>query len=530
MKKVQYAAITICGILLIICCVFFACQSWNLGRRYQTLETEASALRDDNSKLQQDKSKLDTELTDSAAQLEEKERYVAGQKEYISELSGQIESLTEDSEDDGGSQTTNDNSSADNDADDSAGSGNNTYTNPDSDAYPNLYAEGCSPEDIKKVVYLTFDDGPCRLPACPDRFRGKPLTLVLAETLERYGARGTFDVVGDTSANYPDRAGKHGSASWGGVAYDHYPDFQKDDQGGVTHCPELVSRLLAGGHEITSHTYAHVLFGWKPLVYGRRKYLQGLDPVVADLKKLHHALEKGWGYSMRLGRPPHYVDGIKGGFTSYDAYALMGYQYMAASFDGAGWLPLASYEAEVEATWRPMERLLLEDPDAFRGQIIFQKDGYNMAKRTPVAFGLRKQLELLKEYGYQVVTVAELMEESPFADLDRGDPLFDKLCRLQKSRAVAYSDNRVRLDQVMTWGELAMLMAPKKEAMNLRWAQIRSTGRRQDAYCGALEWCMDQGLLPRGIKSGGAVTALPGGLFGPVEGFTRRDVYGAYRE
>ena len=41
---------------------------------------------------------------------------------------------------------------------------------------------------------------------------------------------------------------------------------------------------------------------------------------------------------------------------------------------------------------------------------------------------------------------------------------------------------------------------------------------------------MDQGLLPRGIKSGGAVTALPGGLFGPVEGFTRRDVYGAYRE
>ena len=247
----------------------------------------------------------------------------------------------------------------------------------------------------ERICAMTFDDGPCGLPASPDRFRGKALTQVLAETLERYGARGTFDVVGDTSANYPDRAGKHGSASWGGVAYDHYPDFGKDGQGGVVHCPELVSRLLAGGHEITSHTYSHVLFGWKPLVYGRRKYLQGLDPVVADLKKLHHAMEKGWGYAMRLGRPPHYVDGIKGGFTSYDAYALMGYQYMAASFDGAGWLPLASYEAEVEATWRPMERLLLEDPDAFRGQIIFQKDGYNMAKRTPVAFGLRKQLELL---------------------------------------------------------------------------------------------------------------------------------------
>ena len=235
----------------------------------------------------------------------------------------------------------------------------------------------------ERICAMTFDDGPCRLPPSPDRFRGKALTLVLAETLERYGARGTFDVVGDTSANYPDKAGKHGSASWGGVAYDHYPDFGRDDQGGVVHCPELVSRLLAGGHEITSHTYSHVLFGWKPLVYGRRRYLQGLEPVVADLKKLHRAMEEGWGYAIRLGRPPHYVDNIKGGFTSYDAYALMGYQYMAASFDGAGWLPLATYEAEVEATWRPMESLLLEDPDAFRGQIIFQKDGFNMARRTP---------------------------------------------------------------------------------------------------------------------------------------------------
>ena len=76
----------------------------------------------------------------------------------------------------------------------------------------------------ERICAMTFDDGPCRLPANPDHFRGKPLTLVLAETLERYGAKGPFDVVGDTSRNYPDKAGKHGYASWGGVAYDHYPD------------------------------------------------------------------------------------------------------------------------------------------------------------------------------------------------------------------------------------------------------------------------------------------------------------------
>ena len=310
----------------------------------------------------------------------------------------------------------------------------------------------------ERICAMTFDDGPCGLPASPDHFRGKALTLVLAETLERYGARGTFDVVGDTSGNYPDRAGKHGSASWGGVAYDHYPDFGKDDQGGVVHCPELVSRLLAGGHEITSHTYSHVLFGWKPLVYGRRKYLKGLEPVVGDLKKLHRAMEKGWGYPVRLGRPPHYVDGIQGGFTSYDAYALMGYQYMAASFDGAGWLPLESYEAEVEATWKPVERLLLEDPDAFCGQIIFQKDGFNMARRTPVADGLDKQLQLLSDHGYKVLTVSELLDRSSFRDAPPDSGAGRAARRLLGAGwCPAFQDNTLRPEQTLTRGELAMM-------------------------------------------------------------------------
>ncbi len=106
----------------------------------------------------------------------------------------------------------------------------------------------------ERICAMTFDDGPCRLPANPDHFRGRPLTLVLAETMERFGARGSFDVVGDTSGNYPDRVGKEGSASWGGIGYDHYPDYGKDSQGGAANCPELIGRLLAGGHELTSHT------------------------------------------------------------------------------------------------------------------------------------------------------------------------------------------------------------------------------------------------------------------------------------
>ena len=388
----------------------------------------------------------------------------------------------------------------------------------------------------RRVCAMTFDDGPMDLPAAPDRFEGRALTDVLLDALAEFGAKGTFVVIGDTSENYRDQAGKVGSAAWGGVKYDHYPDIGKDGKGGAAHCERLVRRILDEGHQITNHGYRHIIFGKKPFVYGAREYLGAVDKAVDDLNKLDQLMQEQYGYQITMSRPPHYVDVMQDGFTSYDVYDRLGYQYMAASFDGAGWLPStlsdpeAALEAEVTAMVEPVRKALEKDPDFFCGQIIFQKDVYNMAKRTPVAWGLRKQLELLKEYGYQVATVERLMEESPFADLGRDDPLFDKLCRLQADRAVAYSDNRVRLDQPMTWGELAMLMAPRKEAMNLRWARIRATGRREDACCGALEWCMDHGLLPRGTKSDGPVTALPGGLFTPARGFTRREVYGAYVE
>lgn len=354
----------------------------------------------------------------------------------------------------------------------------------------------------ERICAMTFDDGPCRLPANPDRFGGKPLTLVLAETLEQYGARGSFDVVGDTSDNYPDQAGQHGSASWGGIAYDHYPDFEKDADGGAFHCPELIDRLLQGGHEITSHTYSHVLFGKKNLVYSKRHTMEGLDPVVADLERLHDLMRTKHNYEIKLSRPPHYVDGIAGGFSSYDAYAKMGYQYMAASFDGAGWLPLSTYEAEVEATWKPIAQKLQEDPDYFRGQIIFQKDGYNMARRSPIADGLSKQLELLSKQNYKVVTVSELMALSPFLDLPQSDPRAAAAKRLLEAGwCPAYRDNSLRADAVLTRGETAM-MAFGWEGTDSRIALIRGEQtlpwpdvKPDHPYAGALLKAAEAGCL-----------------------------------
>lgn len=245
-------------------------------------------------------------------------------------------------------------------------------------------------------------------------------------------------------------------------------------------------------------------------------------------------MQTRYGYTMTLARPPHYVDKMTGGFTSYDVYDRMGYQYMAASFDGAGWLPStgpdpeAALQAEIRAMVEPMRKALEKDPDFFCGQIIFQKDGYNMAKRTPVAFALGQQLALLQEYGYQVVPVGELLAESPFADVGREEPLFDRLTALAEQRAIVFSDNRLRLDDPMTVGELAMLLTPKADAIARRVAQLHRTGRA-GAYDGAMAWCRENGLVSAAAHPADHVTALPEAWFVPTDGFTRRDVYAAFR-
>lgn len=358
----------------------------------------------------------------------------------------------------------------------------------------------------ERVVAMTFDDGPSRMPPNPVGEHKRGLTMELMTILEKYGARGTFDVVGSTAGNYPDEAGKPGSAAWGGKAYDHYPDIRHDGEGGAEVCREEIDRLLRGGHQITSHTYAHVLYGPKNVVYGSRKYLGDIQKAVADLEKLHALLKERHNYTIRLSRPPHYVDKIAPGLTSYDALALMGYQYMAASFDGAGWLPLATYEAEVEATWRPIEKALSENPDSLCGQIIFQKDGFNMARRTPIADGLELQLKLLAGKGYKVVTVSELMELSPFADLGEGDDAFEAAVKLVKAGLCpAFKDNTVRPEAAMTMGELCETvfgwLAARVRVDNILQKHAPACGLPADhPYAAAVDLAMEKGCVPKAAK------------------------------
>ena len=389
----------------------------------------------------------------------------------------------------------------------------------------------------ERICAMTFDDGPMNLPAAPDLWEGRALTDVILDVLDEFNAKGTFDVIGTTAANYPDVCGKAGTPAWGGVAFDHYPSFGTDANGGAVNCPELIERIIREGHQITNHGCRHILFGKKSVVYGKRHTLGSFDAVVDDLKALDSYMRGQFGYPMAMSRPPHYVDRIDKNFNAYDAYEKLGYLYLAASFDGAGWLPSKGedpVQAEIDEMVKPIEQKLQEDPDFFCGQIIFQKDGCNMALRTPVAVGLRKQLELLDAAGYRVVTVEELLKRAPFADVGEDDPDFDTFCRLIENHAIAYSDNTLRPDQPMTCGELAMLCAPREAAVDWRLEQLRSGNSAcRSKYSGAMNWCMQQGILPTNASENAPLTAeilLRAGNFFPVQELTRRAVLRAFRE
>ena len=313
-----------------------------------------------------------------------------------------------------------------------------------------------SPPCEGRFVAMTFDDGPTTLPTTSNPAVG--LTESILDTLAKYNAKGTFDVIGTTAENYPDVPGRAGDFTWSGVHFDHYPKYGGDASAGAVNCPDLIRRILSEGHEITSHTYSHRLFGPMRAVYGERTHYTRLEQVVHDLERLDAYLLENFDYRMQLSRPPHYIDRIPDGATSYDAYRIMGYNYLAASFDGAGWQPLETYDREVSAMVDPLRRALEADPNALNGQIIFQKDGCNMNLRTPVSDGLEAQLQLLTDYGYKVITVSDLLALSPFEDLPNNHAEMPNIRKLMHARhVIGYRNNTFSPDRYITADEFCIM-------------------------------------------------------------------------
>ena len=334
-----------------------------------------------------------------------------------------------------------------------------------------------------RFVAMTFDDGPCA-GSFPGAEGG--LTESLLKSLREAGATVSFDIIGTTAENYPDTEGKSGDFTWSGVQFDHYPRFGEDELAGAFAQKELVGRILADGHELTNHSCTHRLFGPMRAVYGTRKHFETLDQVTADLARLHTFIKDEFGYEMKLSRPPHYIDTIPQGGSAYDAYRIMGYQYMAASFDGDGWCPADSYEKEVDNMLRPLREALEQNPDCLNGQIIFQKDGCNMSLRAPVAEALPQQLALLKDYGYRVVSVSELLALSPFEDLPTDSPAMPCVRRLlDAGHTVGYQNNTFHPERAITAEEFCLMAA---DPMVLRTARPMSAKELMDAAAQSVDF------------------------------------------
>jgi hypothetical protein len=113
-----------------------------------------------------------------------------------------------------------------------------------------------------------------------------------------------------------------------------------------------------------------------------------------------------------------------------------------------------------------VKRELDRDPASLSGQIIFQKDGYNMSKESPIVDALPRQLDLLQSCGYEVITVSELLEMSPFGDVSPSAPYFSGIRALARAGYRAgFRDNSFKPDRPVTAAELeALLEGPWPEA------------------------------------------------------------------
>jgi peptidoglycan/xylan/chitin deacetylase (PgdA/CDA1 family) len=309
------------------------------------------------------------------------------------------------------------------------------------------------PPEGKRLVAITFDDGPCAGPARPSSVA---VTTMILDTLKEFDAKGTFDVIGSTESKYPDKKGKNGGPYWNGVSFDHYPEYGEDKLAGVLNQKDLTKRIAGEGHELSNHGYTHGAFGPCKYPYWHRQFLPNYNAVLNDLQMLHDLVRDVVGIEMRFGRPAHYIDKIKGGKDAYDAYADMGYLYLGASFDGGGWQASAGdFETDIQRMILPLKDALTKDPDSLNGQIIFHKDGYNMSSEAPAPHGLKHQLEILRNYGYTVVTVSELLKLSPFTDIGSTHPVWKAAVSLvQNGYPVVYADNCVRPDRDLTFDGL----------------------------------------------------------------------------
>jgi len=309
--------------------------------------------------------------------------------------------------------------------------------------------EAQATDPAARLVALTFEDGPTAAPPRPDLSsarwhgnsgphshrlgtapRGAGITEIILEMLAAYGAGATFAVVGTAG---------------------------EDDGGlvGVAARPDLVRRILEAGHELANHSWRHLPFGPVP---GQPRRRWDRDAAGAEVVRLHEEVLERFGYTFRLGRPPHLVDGAGETPPAFAVYEGLGYDYLGLGVEAGGGGPSSgSYDADVEAIVLGLQRRLEKDGRALSGKVVSFHEGYDAGGRSPVVTALPRVLQLLRNYGYRAVTVSALLEASPFADLSPDDPFWAPAHDLlRRGWWVTYRSGEVRPGQPLVRGELAV--------------------------------------------------------------------------
>ena len=191
--------------------------------------------------------------------------------------------------------------------------------------------------DTKRIA-ITFDDGPHPYQ-----------TETILQTLEKYGVKATFFMVGVNVINYP----------------------------------EAAKAVIAAGHEVGNHTFSH-------------QHMAGLneEQVQREMGRCEDVLVELCEYRPHLFRPP------EGAVNSYieDCAEKNDYAMILWSLDTRDW--------EHKDTQQIVERVLSR---IHAGDIILMHDYIGRASKTPEA--LEILLPRLLAAGYEPVTVSQLLGE-----------------------------------------------------------------------------------------------------------------------
>ncbi|MBQ9801641.1 MAG: polysaccharide deacetylase family protein [Clostridia bacterium] len=203
-------------------------------------------------------------------------------------------------------------------------------------AAPNIIYQHTGKGQSKRIA-LTFDDGP------HPRY-----TPQILDILAEYGVEATFFSVGSNAEYYPN----------------------------------LISRILAEGHEIGNHTYHH----YHTANMKERELRE-------DIIACADALRRLTGETPHLFRPPEGVfnEGIEA------LCAREGYTIVMWSIDTRDW------------AHTPVEEIVKNvRENAKDGAIILMHDF--IGKNSPTPAALRQIIPMLQESGYEFVTVSRLLE------------------------------------------------------------------------------------------------------------------------